>query len=288
MSVVTSKADRWRVEDFSPTLQRGADGIYRVGSSARVSYAAHGHAECFGVEDGSFWFRHRNACIGAVVARHPPPLGPILDLGGGNGFVAQHLERMGHGVVLLEPGETGAANACHHRRLQAVVCATLDQAKFAPRCFGGVGLFDVIEHIDDDRGFLQQVAGLLPPGGRLYATVPCHSWLWSQADVEAGHFRRYTLHSMAGLLEPLFRIEFASYLFAPLVPPQALLRALPYRLGKRSSAVLTREAEHGGGGGAAGIAVRVLDSVLSLEAHRLRSGGAIPFGASAIVAASRR
>lgn len=261
------------------------DGIFRANARSTVSYAEDGHERCYGVEDGSFWFRHRNNCIAALAGTHPPPAGgAVLDLGGGNGFVAQRLIAEGHDVVLLEPGEVGARNARVHRRLPHVVCATVQDAGFHAGSFGAVGMFDVIEHVDDDRAFLEQVRTLLAPGGRLYLTVPCHSWLWSRADTDAGHFRRHTLASLADLLDGKFRVDYASYFFAPLVVPQLLLRAIPHRLGlDRRRAVLSTEAEHGGGDGPA---VRAMERMLAREVTRIRRQQRIPVGASALLAAT--
>lgn len=271
------------IQAASSSLTAGDDGIFRSGRKTIVSYAEDGHDLCFGVEDGSFWFRHRNECIAALVGNFPPP-GPILDLGGGNGFVAQRLVAEGHDVVLLEPGDAGACNARLRRGLAQVVCATLEDAGFRERSFGAVGMFDVIEHIDQDRAFLGVVRRLLVPGGRLYLTVPCHAWLWSRADIDAGHFRRHTLASLSALLGGDFRIDYASYFFAPLVVPQFLLRALPHRLGlDRRHAVLSTEAEHGGGEGPA---VRMLERLLAREAHRIGRQDRLAFGASALLAAT--
>jgi len=273
------------IKAASSSLLAGDDGIFRSGRRDNVSYAEGGHDLCFGIEDGSFWFRHRNDCIAALVGNYPPPAaGPILDLGGGNGYVAQRLTSEGHDVVLLEPGNTGASNARLHRGLTQVVCATLEGAGFRKRSFAAIGMFDVIEHIEDDRAFLDAVRSLLVPGGRLYLTVPCHQWLWSRADMDAGHFRRHTMESLSDLLAGTFRIEYASYFFAPLVVPQLLLRALPYRLGlDRRHAVISAEIEHGVD---ESLAVRLLERLLAREARRIAGQRRIAFGASALLAAT--
>ena len=275
-----------RMEDLTRQLLRNDDGVYMAPGSAQkqVSYAADGHAGCFQVEDNSFWFRHRNNCIASVVSNQPFS-GPMLDVGGGNGYVAQRLTRDGHEVVLLEPGTTGARNARLLRGLEHVACATLQEAGFQPGSFGAIGMFDVIEHIDDDREFLSSVVPLLAPGGRLYLTVPCHQWLWSQADVHAGHFRRHTAGSLQTLLGGLFEIDYLSYFFRPLVAPQFLLRALPYRIGlTRKQRILSAETEHGSGNG---IAVRALSALLEAEARTIAAGDTIGLGASCILAAHR-
>lgn len=274
-----------QIEQYSSGLRRSDEGIYfSAPSGAEVSYAAGGHAECFGVEDSSFWFRHRNDCIAAMVGRHGCE-GALLDVGGGNGYVAERLKLEGLDVVLLEPGEEGARNARLRRHLDQVICSTLEAATFREGAFGAAGLFDVIEHVDNDRVFLDSVRTTLAPGGKLYLTVPCHSWLWSQADVEAGHFRRHTYGSIEKMLDGLFQVDYMSYFFAPLVVPQYLLRALPHRLGlTKDKGVLSTEAEHGTGDG---LATRAIGAMLRREVPRVAAGKSISFGASCLVAATR-
>lgn len=274
-----------RIEELSNTLVQGPEGIYVASGGHQVSYAEDGHDTCFQVEDHSFWFRHRNNCIAGMVANHPYR-GALLDIGGGNGYVARRLVDDGGEVVLLEPGRVGALNAHRARGLEHVVCATLEEAHFRPETFGAMGMFDVIEHIEDDRGFLENVQGLLVQGGRLYLSVPCYQWLWSKADVDAGHFRRHTRTSLEALLGGLFRIDYLTYFFRPLVVPQYLMRALPYKLGLfQGQGVLSTEAEHGAGNG---LATRAISRLLAGEARRIARNERIGLGASCLVAATRR
>lgn len=272
--------------EIATGLRPGAEGIWTAAGRARVSYPEGQHADCIQLEEQSFWFRHRNACIAAMVRRHQPPAGPVLDLGGGNGYVSRRLLDDGWPVILVEPGETGAANA-RRRGLPDVACATLEQAGFRDGAIAAVGLFDVVEHVADDRALVAEVARVLQPGGMAYFTVPCHQWLWSNADLIAGHHRRHTLASMQALLAPGFQIAYASYFFRPLVVPQLLLRAAPYRLGFRGRrGALPTGTEHGGGG--AGALADLLGLLLRPEVDRIAAGASLRFGASALVAARRR
>jgi SAM-dependent methyltransferase len=50
---------------------------------------------------------------------------------------------------------------------------------------------NVLEHIQDDRGAVCQMAGLLRPGGHLVLLVPAHPSLYGTLDSLVGHFRRY-------------------------------------------------------------------------------------------------
>jgi hypothetical protein len=50
---------------------------------------------------------------------------------------------------------------------------------------------DVLEHIEDDKRFLEKLADLARPGTHIVITVPALRSLWSVHDVTAGHVRRY-------------------------------------------------------------------------------------------------
>ena len=105
-----------------------------------------------------------------------------------------------------------------------------------------MGLFDVIEHIEDDLSFLQSIKGLMKKGGLLYATVPSYSFLWSAEDVLAGHFRRYSIEEISNVLKSAgFEVQFSSYIFRFIPLPAFLLRALPYKIGLSK---VERKAQH--------------------------------------------
>lgn len=53
-------------------------------------------------------------------------------------------------VVLLEPGPDGVRNA-RRRGVRQVLRGTLEAAGFLPDSIPSAGLFDVLEHIEDDR-----------------------------------------------------------------------------------------------------------------------------------------
>jgi hypothetical protein len=263
-------------------LKWGTEGYWTVPSEEAISYPEEGNDLYFTVEEDSFWFQHRNRVIIETV-RSSPPGGPILDVGGGNGYVAKGLEAANFPTVLVEPGRAGAANA-RRRGLQHVVCATVEAAGFLPGSFSGVGLFDVLEHIEKDCDLLVRLRGLLTPGGRIYLTVPAFKSLWSGDDVSAGHFRRYTKRTLARVLgQAGFSVEYITYFFWPLPLPIFLFRSLPSFLGWRdtASAAQTRK-EHSGGGG---FSRSLLRKALDLELSRIRRNRRIPFGSSCLAVA---
>jgi SAM-dependent methyltransferase len=267
---------------LAPGLARAEDGTWYAPTASAVDYPDQGNAFCFAIEDGSFWFQHRNDVIVDAVRRFPPA-GFIADIGAGNGFVSLGLQRAGFDTVAIEPGPHGARNA-RSRGLDPVVRATLQGAGFLPGSLPAAGLFDVLEHVQDDMSVLRLLDTLLVPGGRLYLTVPAFQLLWSSEDDLTGHYRRYTIGMLTGRLrEAGFAPDFATYLFSPLPLPVLLLRSLPTRLGRRTTlqadqiASELRPTEN--------VAVRAVRAVLARERALIRRGWRIPIGSTCLVVA---
>jgi SAM-dependent methyltransferase len=277
------------LENITTGLEQKNDGIWYASRKSSVSYPDDGHERAAQLEDESFWFRHRNDCIVALVNSYPPARGgPIFDIGGGNGFVAQGLTGAGYETVLVEPSAYGARTGLE-RGLRGIVCSTLKDARFEPSSLPAVGLFDVVEHIEDDANFLRTIHGLLMERGRVYLTVPAYSWLWSDADVRAGHYRRHTIDSVERLLTSAgFEVEFSTYFFRFLPLPIFLFRALPFRLGFAKNRITDMNTVRRAHTGANGMKEDMVQRVLAPEIRRINESRPMYFGGSCLVAASKR
>jgi SAM-dependent methyltransferase len=264
------------------------DGTWSGTSLSAISYPEWGNETYAAVEDSSFWFRHRNNCILETIKQFPPS-GPLFDVGGGNGFVAKAIQDAGFSVVLLEPGRVGARNA-QRRGIRQVICAGLQDAGFLPASLDAVGLFDVVEHIADDLNFMQMVCHFLSAGGRVYITVPSYQLLWSHADVDAGHLRRYSHQTLCSVLARAgFAVEFLTGFFQFLPPAILTVRTIPYRLriARAGTQNTSRwvQAQH---------EVRspwlrsALDLVLKRELSKIRAGHEASFGASWLAVAQKK
>lgn len=275
------------MNDIAPGLRRAIDGIWYSADTETLSYPEDGNDRCFAIEELSFWFKHRNACITTVVSKLPPSVeGHLFDIGGGNGVVSIALSNAGFKVVLVEPGRKGAANG-KRRGISEVICASTATAGFRSQSMPAAGLFDVLEHIEDERAFLQLIHNLLCRDGMLYLTVPAYAALWSAEDDAAGHFRRYNLRGVYRLLKSAgYEILYSTYIFQFLPVPIFLFRTIPYRLGavKHNSDLTAEKSAHAM---SQKPGFTILNTLLSRELARIRNRETIGFGGSCLVAARK-
>jgi hypothetical protein len=134
---------------------------------------------------------------------------------------------------------------------------------------------------------LEKLHHLLVPHGRLYLTVPAFSWLWSQEDEDAGHFRRYSRDGIKRLLQNAgFQLEYRTALFFWLPPAIALFRTLPRLLRGPSSGGLSPEKQardhH-----PPSLLSPLLDFLSHQEQGMIRNSGSLPFGSSWMAVATR-
>jgi len=259
-----------------------SDGVrYLRRDGAQVSYPR----DVFDtlIVDGGqgFWLDARANAVGALCRQ--AQLSALWDVGAGSGAMAKRLVAHGVEVVSIEPLPEGAREIAEMGA--AVFCGTLEDLELPSASLPAIGLFDVLEHLNDPRPLLLETARVLVGGGWLFVTVPAYKWLWSAEDEALGHYRRYTSGGIRTTLESAgFTVLTSRYLFASLVPVAALLRALPYRLGlqrAKPEAVLARNASRLQPGAAVN---RVAAAVLSAESQVARRVH-LPLGLSVIAVA---
>lgn len=205
-----------------------------------VFYPEDGHEVSFSIEENGFWFIHRNHILKSVLTRFPFT-GNYADIGGANGFQAKYIANAfpQAKVYLLEPGYQGCLNA-KKRGLEHVYNITFQKFDFAANNVNAVGLYDVIEHIENDVDFLVQLKNKLPKNSFIYITVPAYMSLWSDVDEYGGHFRRYNKKMIEELgVKAGVELKYFSYFFIYLPLITYFVRRIPYKLrGKREDATI--------------------------------------------------
>jgi SAM-dependent methyltransferase len=272
------------IEEYSNELIKN-DGIFFAKNKGEISYPIDGHKIHFQVEDNSFWFIHRNNCIIELVKKYSPG-NPFFDIGGGNGFISKGLIENGVQAVLVEPGIQGCLNA-KERKIESIVCSTLENASFKANSIPTIGLFDVVEHIENDLIFLKSIYDLITKNGYVFITVPAFNFLWSNEDLFLGHYRRYTLKRLKIKLKEIgFKIEYSTYFFSILPIPIFFFRTLPSLFGLKKAPqkvdVFLKELQPD-----MGIFMKFLLRIWEFELKRIKSERKIPFGSSCFIIARK-
>jgi glycosyltransferase involved in cell wall biosynthesis len=122
----------------------------------------------------------------------------VLEMGAGQGSVGARLAARCT-YVGVEPDETSRATAA--ARLPAGARLLVDVEELDDDVFDLLCAFEVLEHIEDDRGALERWIRHVRPGGHVLVSVPAEPERWGAHDDLVGHVRRYT----AAELEELFK-----------------------------------------------------------------------------------
>lgn len=192
-------------------------------------------------ESEGFWANHRALLIASKIKEHKLDL--IWEIGAGNGNVAIPLRTQLINSICVEPLENGAQSLAKEGFI--VFADLIENLKLPAKSIGAFGLFDVLEHIEKPEEMLNHLHGKLQINGKLFITVPAHSWLFSDFDINLGHFRRYSKKSLIKLLnENNYRVESCRYFFSYLVIPALILRRVPYLFGRKRKLLKTHKSNN--------------------------------------------
>jgi SAM-dependent methyltransferase len=255
---------------FAPALAHQSDG-----------FAPEYFPRLVELESGHFWFEARNRIVLWALQEYLPRAESFLEIGCGTGFVLSSIRtrfptvRISGSEISIDGLPFAAA------RLPGVDLFQMD-ARSIPfdSEFDGIGAFDVLEHIEEDRLVLRQIWRALKPGGTVLISVPQHPRLWSAIDEHSFHKRRYTRKELAGKLREAGFQVLRLTSFVSLLLPFLLLSRL--RLKRYTKTI------------APGAALEInpvlnqfFSSVLGFERLLIERGVALPLGGSLFAAARR-
>jgi 2-polyprenyl-3-methyl-5-hydroxy-6-metoxy-1,4-benzoquinol methylase len=147
-----------------------------------------------------FWMQWRHRVLLRAIKCAGTPLRRALDIGCGNGVARDTLEHdLGIPVDGCDLNPT-ALKMAKPGKGKLFIYNILDQEPSLLGSYDAVFLLDVLEHIDDDLGFLRAALRHLRPGGLVVVNVPASMLFFSDYDRVAGHLRRYTAASLTTLL----------------------------------------------------------------------------------------
>jgi SAM-dependent methyltransferase len=127
-----------------------------------------------------------NEYLAGLIAADLRPGDRVLDFGAGAGTFARPLLARAVDVTCVEPD-----GALRHRLETSHLKVHANLGDVPPASFDFIYTFNVLEHIEDDRGAIRELAVKLTGGGRLLIYVPAFQILFSSMDRKVGHHRRY-------------------------------------------------------------------------------------------------
>jgi len=166
-----------------------------------------------------FWIRRRFEVMRKLADPMVREAKSLAEIGCGNGLLQRDIEdHYGIATAGFELNEIALKK--NVSRLSPLYCYNIHErnAEFRAR-FDLLFLFDVLEHIEDESGFLQSVRFHLASRGKLLINVPAHRFFYSDYDRAAGHIRRYSIGALAGICERNgLKMRASTYWGLPLVP----------------------------------------------------------------------
>lgn len=243
-------------------------------------------------KDISFWHKHRRNCIVEVINRwNECPC--FFDIGGGDGYYSEKLQDLGYNVFLIEPRPNLVAIAKNDRKIDNILCGYFNANTVKESSVPCIGIFDVLEHIENDVEFLAELYSLMASEGKIFIAVPAYDFLWSKKDDYSKHYRRYSFRQLKSVVEKSgFTVVFSTYFFSILLLPILLLKALPYRVRKNKMPTNKKSTSNSTGSvqneQKSSFVTKLLSPLFYCEKSLMRHRIRIPFGSSILLVAKKK
>jgi SAM-dependent methyltransferase len=188
------------------------------------------------VEETHWWFVGRRHLFGREIAElRLSKDAHILDVGTSTGTNLRMLAELGYRRVVGLDLSDEAIRFCADKGFGTVRRGDICALPFEDASLDLVLATDIIEHVEDDRLALREIARVLVPGGRAVITVPAFLSLWGLQDEVAHHLRRYRFEALKSAVEaaglrPVRSFHFNYLLFVPIWLARQIFRIFNIKL----------------------------------------------------------
>jgi SAM-dependent methyltransferase len=161
-----------------------------------------------------WWWRAREALIVRTLEQLRPPdgWGAILDVGCSDGLFFDRLQHLG---ARVEGVESNPNLVSEDGPWRGQIHVRAFDATFRPaHQYSLILMLDILEHLADPLSALQHAVRLLEPQGRIIATVPAFTVLWTSHDDYNHHRTRFTRTRLTRLARDAgMRVDSMRYFF---------------------------------------------------------------------------
>lgn len=147
-----------------------------------------------------FWFKWRFAAFLRQLEDLNIDTGKplkVLDVGSGVGTLRKQIEKAAAWNVDITDVDHDSLQKSLPGRGRTLYYDILEKRPELEASYDVITLFDVLEHIEETKPFIEALLFHLKPGGHLFVNVPALMMLFSRFDEVQGHYRRYTSSGVA-------------------------------------------------------------------------------------------
>ena len=156
-------------------------------------FPAESFSMLYEMETKHFWFRARNEILLWAFEKYGKTEGKFFEIGCGTAYVLNRIQQEFPQLHCSGSDLHVESLPFARKRLPAADLFQMNALNIPfKEEFDTIGMFDVLEHIEEDVEVLEQTCNALKPGGVLMVAVPQHPFLWNVTDTLSFHKRRYT------------------------------------------------------------------------------------------------
>ena len=161
--------------------------------------------------DKHWYYLAKSYALNRKFSKYSLTANKIGDVGAGDGFFIKNLpiDKMHSKLFCIDTGYLKDSTQNNIAYLREYNEADLEALLF----------IDVLEHVQNDVGLLEEYVSKTKGGAYFYITVPAFQNLWSGHDVFLGHVKRYTLKDIVSTVEKAgLNVVTAQYIFSFIFP----------------------------------------------------------------------
>lgn len=189
----------------------------------------------FELEQSYWWFVGVRAMIESMlrVANPRLRLGKVLDVGCGTGAILDQLKPHSQALVGVDISSE-AMRYCRMRQHTDLIQTDAVNVPLPSAEFDTITAIGLIEHLNDDDAFLEEMHRLLRADGVFVMLTSSFPYLWSMHDEANHHKRRYYLRSLQRKIHSAgfrtVRFSHLNFVLFPLLAAMLLLHRTIYGL----------------------------------------------------------